>query len=105
MPDLTILRTARVIERRGCSRTLLHLDVRSGRWTKPIHLGPSSVGWPSFEVDAQIAARISGANENQLRDLVTRLEAARPSLLGKMLAEIGVPATQVARTPSEFVAD
>jgi prophage regulatory protein len=35
------------------------------------------VGWPASEVHALNAARISGKSEDEIRDLVTKLEAAR----------------------------
>ena len=35
------------------------------------------VGWPESEIDAVIAARIRGASESDLRDLVANLQAAR----------------------------
>ena len=40
-------------------------------------LGPRAVGWPSDEVEAINAARIAGKTDDEVRVLVTKLEAAR----------------------------
>ena len=44
------------------------------------------MGWPSDEVEAINKARIAGATEEQLRDLVTRLHAKRATLLMEAMA-------------------
>lgn len=54
--------------------------VRAGLLTKPIQLGPRSVGWPDYEVKAINAARISGKTDADIRALVTRLHAQRTEL-------------------------
>ena len=47
----------------------------SGR--HPSRIGPRAVGWPAQEVAALNAARIAGQSDAELRELVTRLHAAR----------------------------
>lgn len=54
--------------------------VRDGLLTKPVQLGPRSVGWPDNEVKAINAARIAGKSEDDIRALVTRLHAKRNEL-------------------------
>jgi len=54
--------------------------VKNGLLTSPIQLGPRSVGWPDYEVDAITTARISGRSESDIRALVTRLHAQRQEL-------------------------
>ena len=44
---------------------------------KQVSLGPRCVGWPSYEVVALNAARIAGKNDQEIRELVAKLEAAR----------------------------
>lgn len=75
-----ILRLPAVKNRYGCSRSTLYLRISQGLWTKPVHLGARSVGWPASEVDALIAARIAGKSDEEIRVLVQQLEAARKSL-------------------------
>ena len=55
--------------------------VRAGLLTKPIQLGPRSVGWPDYEVKAINVARIAGKSDADIRALVTRLHAKRQELV------------------------
>jgi len=74
-----ILRFLTVKTSSGLPRSTLYLRISQGLWTKPIRLGARSVGWPANEVAALNAARISGKSNDEIRDLVTRLELARKS--------------------------
>ena len=74
---LTILRIPDVKAESGYSRSTLYLRITQGLWPKPVHLGPRAVGWPSEEVAAINAARIAGKTDDEIRELVLRLEAAR----------------------------
>jgi prophage regulatory protein len=78
----TILRLPAVREQLGRSRSSIYLDIQSGVFTKPVALGPRSVGWPDFEVDSICKARIAGKSEDDIRALVIYLEAARLELGG-----------------------
>jgi prophage regulatory protein len=42
-----------------------------------VKLGARAVGWPAREVAAINAARIAGRSDDEIRVLVTKLEAAR----------------------------
>jgi prophage regulatory protein len=61
----------------GEGRSTLYSRISQGLWTKPVRLGPRSVGWPEYEVEALIAARIAGKSDEEIRALVLELEAAR----------------------------
>ncbi|MCB8747715.1 AlpA family transcriptional regulator [Rhodoferax sp. U2-2l] len=54
--------------------------VRGGLLTKPVQLGPRSVGWPDYEVKAINTARIAGKSDDDIRGLVGRLHAKRAEL-------------------------
>ena len=73
----TILRIPAVKSESGLSRSTIYLRVSQGLWTKPVSLGARAVGWPSDEVEAINAARIAGNTDDEIRILVTKLEAAR----------------------------
>lgn len=75
----TILRLPAVKAGTGYSRSTIYLRISQGLWTKQVCLGPRSVGWPSGEVTALNAARIAGKSDQEIRDLVLKLEAARKS--------------------------
>jgi len=61
----------------GLSRSTIYLRVSQGLWTKPVSLGARAVGWPSDEIDTLNAARIAGKSDDEIRELVCKLEAAR----------------------------
>ena len=72
-----ILRRPRVEEAIGLSRSTIYLRVSQGLFTQPVSLGPRAVGWPAGEVAAINAARIAGKPDEEIRELVAQLEAAR----------------------------
>ena len=72
-----ILRRPRVEEASGYSRSTLYLRITQGLWPKGVGIGSRAVGWPASEVAAINAARIAGQSDDEIRALVTQLEAAR----------------------------
>lgn len=74
---LTILRRKQVQIRTGLSRSTIYLRISQGLWTKPIRLGARAVGWPEHEIEAINAARIAGKSDDEIRELVFKLLAAR----------------------------
>lgn len=75
-----ILRQAVVSKRTGRSRSALYQDIQVGLFTRPVAIGLRAVGWPDDEVDAINAARIAGKSDEEVRELVVKLEAARKVL-------------------------
>lgn len=73
----TILRLPAVKSECGYSRSTIYLRIAQGLWPTQVRLGPRCVGWPSREVAALNSARIAGNSDEQIRDLVKKLEAAR----------------------------
>ena len=76
-----IIRLPAVLKKRGRSRSAHYLDIQEGLFTRPVSIGSRAVGWPEHEVDAINAARIAGKSEDEIRQLVAKLEAARKSAL------------------------
>ena len=72
-----IQRLPAVLRERGRSRSAHYLDIQQGLFTKPVSIGARAVGWPAHEVAALNAARIAGKSDDEIRELVVRLEAAR----------------------------
>lgn len=72
-----ILRLPAVKSATGLSRSTLYLRIARGIFTHPVNLGGRAVGWPANEVAAVNAARIAGKADAEIRELVTKLEAAR----------------------------
>ena len=73
----TIQRLPTVLNERGRSRSSHYNDIQQGLFTKPVAIGLRSVGWPSNEVATLNAARIAGKADDEIRELVKQLEAAR----------------------------
>jgi len=75
--DYYILRLPEVLKARGRSKPSHYEDIQNGLFTHPVLLGGRSVGWPEAEVRAINLARIAGRTEDEIRALVTQLEATR----------------------------
>ncbi len=73
----TILRLLAVLHERGRSRSAHYLDIKQGLFTRPVSIGLRAVGWPEREVSALNAARIAGDTDDEIRTLVSKLEANR----------------------------
>lgn len=61
----------------GRGRSTTWRDVRAGLMPPSIALGPKCQAWVESEVDAVLAARVAGATEGQIKQLVKQLVAAR----------------------------
>src|SRR5215213_9500636 len=77
----TILRRAEVQRRTGVSRSTLYALIAKGEFTKPVKLTDYAIGWPDFEPEAIIAARIAGKAGKEIRTLVDELHEARKNLM------------------------
>ena len=75
--DYYLLRLPEVLRRRGRSRSAHYLDIEAGLFPHPVLIGGRSVAWPDYEVNAVNSARVAGKTEEEIRALVTALEAAR----------------------------
>jgi prophage regulatory protein len=76
-----ILKLPLVLNARGRSQSSHYMDIQQGLFTHQVSLGGRSVGWPAYEVETLNAARISGMTDDEIRVLVTKLEAERKELL------------------------
>jgi len=74
-----IQRLPDVLTRFGVSRSHIYQQVKDGLFIKPIRLGKRAVGWPSNEINTLLSARIAGQSNDQIKSLVSTLEAARGS--------------------------
>ena len=79
-----ILRRPRVELTSGYSRSTLYLRITQGLWPRPVRLGPRAVGWSAGEVAAINAARIAGKSDDEIRQLVARLHAARDTAVADL---------------------
>ena len=77
MLHLSLERTKQILQRYPVQRTKFYEDLNAGLFPPGVALGPRSVAWPSHEIDAIISARVAGKTEDQIRELVKQLTAAR----------------------------
>ena len=66
-----------VPEYTGESRSSRYVKIGKGTFPPPVKIGPRSVGWPDYEIDAINSARIAGKSDDEIRALVIALVAAR----------------------------
>ena len=59
------------------SHASIYTAIKSGLFTKPVPIGPRSVGWPDYEIRAINSARIAGQSDDAIKALVIRLYAKR----------------------------
>ena len=58
-------------------KTTIYSDIADGLFPPPVHLGERCSAWVEGEVDQVCAARIAGASEDEIRQLVKQLVTAR----------------------------
>ena len=75
--DHSILRLPQVRDATGLGRSTIYALVADRRLTSPVKLSERAVGWPQCEIAAINAARIAGKSDEEIRQLVVKLEAAR----------------------------
>ncbi|MEN9374481.1 MAG: hypothetical protein RIR79_2033 [Pseudomonadota bacterium] len=75
---MVILRLDEVMKVLGHrSKASIYNQIRDGLFTKGVLIGHRARGWPDYEVDAILKARIAGQSEEQIRELVKKLHANR----------------------------
>lgn len=76
-----ILRGPEVDSATGRGRSSRYNDIAAGLMTEPVRIGRAAVGWPAGEVQAINRARIAGKSDDEIRELVRCLHAARKEQL------------------------
>ena len=78
---MQILRMPAVKGRAGHrSDASIYNAIRDGLFTTGVAIGQRAKGWPDYEVDAIITARVAGKSDDQIRELVRALHAKRTEL-------------------------
>ena len=78
LPSINPLYRRPIVEQAtGDSRSTLYRKIQAGLFTKPVQIGGERVAWPANEVAAINQARIAGKSEEEIKQLVVELEAAR----------------------------
>lgn len=74
---MEMLRMADVEKKRGLKKSHILHEVTQGLFPKPVKIGKRATAWPDHEVDAINLARIAGKSDDEIRQLVCALHAAR----------------------------
>ena len=78
---MQILRMPAVKGRAGHrSDASIYNAIRDGLFTTGVAIGQRAKGWPDYEVDAIITARVAGKSDDQIRELVKTLHLKRAGL-------------------------
>ncbi|WP_019867636.1 helix-turn-helix transcriptional regulator [Methylovulum miyakonense] len=78
LPVLNPLYRRPIVEQAtGDSRSTIYRKIKNGLFTKPVPIGGERVAWPANEVAAINQARIAGKSDEEIKQLVVELEAAR----------------------------
>jgi prophage regulatory protein len=77
MSALVFLKLPEVCRRRAQGVTAVYAAVKTHLLTPPVKLTRRSSAWPEHEVDTINVAITAGRSENEIRELVSRLVAAR----------------------------
>lgn len=72
-----IIRMAELTKMTGLSKSAIFKHVRQRLFPKPIAIGPRAKGWPIFEVEEIIEARIFGKSNAEIKELVSNIEGRR----------------------------
>lgn len=82
--DLALLGLPEVLRVTGVKTSTLYAWVEKGLWPRQVKVSSRCVRWPAGEVRQVARARIAGATETQIVELVGRLHAARTNGLDRL---------------------
>jgi len=78
LPNINPLLRRPVVEQAtGNSRSTIYRNIQKGLLTSPVQIGGDRVAWPQNEIVALNQARIAGKSDEEIKQLVIELEAAR----------------------------
>ncbi len=72
-----LIRLKTVLSLRGIRKSQHYEEIQNGLFTHPVKIGSRASAWPEHEVAAINSARIAGKTDDEIRELVVKLEAAR----------------------------
>jgi prophage regulatory protein len=72
-----MLRLPQACEATGRKPGAHYLDIKKGVMVPGVRIGPNASAWPAHEIEAINRAKIAGASEEQIHELVKRLVSER----------------------------
>ena len=80
MKNIVLLDLNETLRRRRKSRAAHYRDQKQRLFPQGVKVGKRAVAWPAHEVDEILAAQLAGVTDDELRILVTNIEAARKEI-------------------------
>ncbi|AKH38174.1 MULTISPECIES: helix-turn-helix transcriptional regulator [Nitrosomonas] len=80
MQEISFKKKPAVLEQTSFSHANLYLRIRKGKFPHPVKIGSSSV-WIDSEVNTVCRAMAAGYTDDQLKELVAKLEADRKNVV------------------------
>ncbi|NBC47103.1 MAG: AlpA family phage regulatory protein [Gammaproteobacteria bacterium] len=77
MKEITFLRLRSVLQATGLGRATVYEHIARGTFPKPVTIGGRSVAWAEHEIQELNRARLAGATDDEIRELVERLHRER----------------------------
>ena len=74
------LRLQKVTEVMCMSRSTLYLRIKQGLLPPPVKLGERCSAWPEYEIAAISTARIAQKSDEEIRELVVKLQRQRTAM-------------------------
>lgn len=89
MKNIVLLDLNETLRRRRKSRAAHYRDQKQRLFPQGVKVGKRAVAWPAHEVDEILAAQLAGVTEDELRRLVTNIEAARKEIKSQASRMVG----------------
>lgn len=77
---MKLIRLPQVLELTATARSTHHKRIQDGLMVPPVRLGANSVAYPEHEITAINTARVAGKSDDEIRQLVAKLVAARKAV-------------------------
>ena len=74
---IRIIRKPEALDKLGLSKSTLHIRIKDGLLPPPIPLGGRAVGFIEHEIEATLAALVSGQSNEKIQQLVKSLVEKR----------------------------
>ena len=75
-----MLRMQDVTKKTGYPKGSIYQKIGEGLFTRPVPMGARTAAWPKHEVEAILQARIAGAKDDAIRELVKELMKKRQTI-------------------------
>ena len=63
----------------GLSRSSIYNQIALGLLPKPINIAKRAVGWPNFEIQQILDAKIDGESQSHIKEIVEGFHKKRPN--------------------------